>query len=949
MRLFSEGFELDILKSGDTFSGCKILSCCGKGSFGVAYLARNPIGKTIVIKIISKQDCTDRELQGLRNYMPISGSHPNLLQIFHIGETGDGFYYTMEAADNLNPNGEYLPATLGNLMRQGKRFAPGEAVRIVRELLAAVKVMHQSGLIHRDIKPDNIIFVDNVAKLSDPGLVVSVGENTILAGTPGFMPPEVIEKELPPGFRDDLYAVGMVFYCMVTGYSPRHYPEFPGDMPVEICRQLFPALSRMCSRNPDERFSDVDSCLKHLPSTIKSPTLFSRLLDDFRNWKMMNQKKFRIIISMVSLLILLICTIAGHRLFTHYKAVRLFSLGIEQIKNFEAINSERKELIAFQIENYLPGILKSYLANSRDIGNYSLPITERIAVLKQQQKLLKEAAEKLLPVIPEKVSSFKDNITQVAAARGFLSTPLAAYLDRAILKRYIKSLTVFEQKLYDGYNGPTCHREWSTFSGHARQMVFVPSGAVKMAHNGKTVKIPYHFWIGKNETTHEPFAYALGFSPHRSPHANTPVERVGWNDVLYYCYSKTLELQRKGQLPPGYIIRPPNEAEWEYAANNAWLGKDTTPFEERAVIRSNSANRTQPPGSKKPNRLGINDIYGNVYELVLPIEKTSRANTVIIRGGSFLRDEKSCYKRIEYLKFQNIPYDVGFRIAIAPGDLSWFDRHFFINGPARAETEDKVYELIGGYYPVFNYRSALMMAQLLGGRLVEIKTPEEMAFLRKNLSLAFCSWGCFIGARKVNGKWQWISDGSKIDHGEWQNSSQLAGEDNVLLLKSRKFTAAKQAFFGAILLCEWDKKDYPDRNKKLYSNEALPLVKRRFTSGDREFLLIDCPADWVAATRICELLGGRLAVTDTPELRQTVIKELADFHDERIMLGGFTKRNQSYFLNGKLIDFPLKKDDKMEYPTANYNYLTLEKGEFVSAQFGTMFLCELPRKVSSSN
>ena len=940
---------METFKKGDIFSGCKILSCCGKGSFGTAYLASNLIGKSIVIKIISKTDCTARELQGLRNYMPISGTHSNLLQIFHIGETEDGFYYTMEAADNLNSNGEYLPATLGNLIRQEKRFSPDEAIRIVRQLLAAAKVMHRAGLVHRDIKPDNIIFVDNVAKLSDPGLVVSIGENSTLAGTPGFIPPEVIEKGGQPGFRDDLYAIGMVFYCMVTGRSPRHYPEFPDDMPISVCRQIFPVLSGMCSRDPGRRFPDADSCLTNLPSSLKSPGFFSRIYSNFRDWKILNQKKFRIIILTVLLLILLICTVAGHRLFIHYKAVRLFSSGIEQIKDFEAINYERKELIAFQIENYLPGILKSYLANSRDIGNYSLPITERLAVLKQQQKLLKEGAEKLLPALPETPVTFKDGIEKSAAARGFLSAPLARYLDPEMRKSYTGKLKEFERKLYDGYSGPRCDKEWDTFSGYSRPMVFVPPGAVKMAHNGKTVKIPYHFWMCKNETAHEHFAFVMNFSPHRSPHANTPVERVGWNDVLYYCYVITRILQCNGQLPPGYIVRPPNEAEWEYAANNAWLGKDTAPLEERAVIRENSNGRSYPPGSKKPNRLGINDIYGNVSEFVSPIEKTSRANTVILRGGSYLSKKDSCYNRIEYLKFQNIPYDVGFRIAIAPGDLSWFDRNFFINGPARAESKDKIYELIGGYYSIFDRHSAGMMAQLLGGRLAEIETGEEMEFLRKHISLAFSSWGCFIGGQKVNGKWQWISSGKEIDHGTWQKSSLLPGKYDVLLLKSRKFTAVDRSFNGAIFLCEWDKKDYPNRNRKLYSKEPLPMVKRRFTVGEREFLLIDSSADWVAVSRICELLGGRLAVPDTPELRKVMIEKLADLRNHKIMLGGFTKRNKHYFLNGKLIDFPLKKDNKMVIPTANYNYLTLQNGEFITAQSGSMFLCEIPARYSSSN
>ena len=83
------------LKAGDFFSGCEILSECGTGAFGITYLARNPIGQKIIIKIVTSPVHRQREIEGVRNYMLVSGKHPNLLQIFHVGEWEDGFYYIM--------------------------------------------------------------------------------------------------------------------------------------------------------------------------------------------------------------------------------------------------------------------------------------------------------------------------------------------------------------------------------------------------------------------------------------------------------------------------------------------------------------------------------------------------------------------------------------------------------------------------------------------------------------------------------------------------------------------------------------------------------------------------------------------------------------------------------------------------------------------------------------
>ena len=87
---------------GDNFSGCEILARCGNGAFGVTYLAKNPLGQKVIIKIVSSPCSSEREMKGLRNYIAVAGKHHNLLQIYHIGEFEGGFYYTMEAADNCS-------------------------------------------------------------------------------------------------------------------------------------------------------------------------------------------------------------------------------------------------------------------------------------------------------------------------------------------------------------------------------------------------------------------------------------------------------------------------------------------------------------------------------------------------------------------------------------------------------------------------------------------------------------------------------------------------------------------------------------------------------------------------------------------------------------------------------------------------------------------------------
>ncbi len=934
---------------GDNFSGCKILARCGNGSFGVTFLARNLLGKQVIIKIISASCSCERELEGVRNYMLVAGKHPNLLQIFHVGELQEGFFYIMEAADDCGSGQSYYPATLGNFFRKGKTFTPAEAVAITRGLLSGLKVMHQENLIHRDIKPDNIIFVNNIPKLSDPGLVIQVGQEASFAGTLGFIPPEMLDKETPANQQSDLYAMGKVFYCMVTGNRPRDYPVLPENMPLEICRQLYPPLSRMCNLNPEKRFRNVDEFLAGLPEELESPNLIERLWDDFRNWKILNRSLYRTIkCSIVLLLTLLIAAGSGFAGFRIYKDRQDAAIQ-KELALFMKINSDRRDLIKLQLQTYLPQNVDGYLQLNEALENARKNADWQL-VRSTQKKLLsflQTSARMLIPELPGNAQP-----AQAAAAvgnmYGFLAAPLVEYLPENEKKQLQKKLSSFNasSKLRQGEF--RIGASFDTFQQYYLPLEFIPPGAVTMDHNQKTVRIPYYFWMGKYELGHEHFCRMMGITPQRSRVSNTPVERVSWNDILFYCYKITVLWQRYNVLPDGYIVRPPTEAEWEYAAKNHWLGADTTPLTERARIDSNSEQRTWAHGSKSPGRAGLYDMYGNVSEIVQPIEKPAMAQAVIIRGGSYRSTEKQCAnQRIEYLKYQYIPYDIGVRLAVAPGDLDYFDREFLDEVVVQNASRGRIYELFGVNVGAFNWEKSDTICCALGGRLAEFDDYQHFSDLKKQMPL-LGAWTTFIGGVKRNDKWVWQSSGKPLDFGSWKNASMLENSGDRLALTGYRWEPVKEKP-SAIFLCQWTSQEYQQIKNILPGGKKLPYELKRFSIGPRNFVLIDSSMHFFTAKRICELLGGNLAVLDTPEIREQVKAQLKEFTKHHILLGGYAKRYDWYWLNGSKIDFTPEAPPSPGIPTVNLNFLILHDGKFYNNQSSSSFLCEWRTSSDSSH
>jgi len=293
--------KLDTTESDISFSGMqlgtdqqfhdfRLLEFCGRGTFGEVWRAVDISGKIIAIKIISKEllpNVWQREFNGIKNYRKVIGYHPNLIQIYHIGEAAKYFYYTMEAADNrLAPGLGYKPDTLASRI-EASRLPAEQIISIALALLDGIEVLHQTQLVHRDIKPANIIFVNGVPKLSDIGLVSLDRTNLSLAGTIGFIPPEDLtcgDSSSGSKPQSDLYALGKVIYCALTGMSPSDFPNMPKDISLSVCKRLNRIICMACHKKTNAR---IKSAGEFRALLIEAETDLSRTISPWNDIKNM--------------------------------------------------------------------------------------------------------------------------------------------------------------------------------------------------------------------------------------------------------------------------------------------------------------------------------------------------------------------------------------------------------------------------------------------------------------------------------------------------------------------------------------------------------------------------------------------------------------------------------------------------------------------------------------
>src|ERR1043166_5704601 len=279
----SSGVENKPSRSPPPIPNHEIIARIGGGSYGEVWLARSITGAMRAVKVVwrshfSSERPYEREFPGIFQFEPISRSHPGVVNVLHVGrdDAAGGFFYLMELADDANSEcgiqsaeskaaastphravrtpHSYAPRTLASDLKSRGRLPVTDAVSLGVQLAGALGHLHRHGLVHRDVKPSNVIFVHGQAKLADIGLVTGVADERSFVGTEGFIPPEG-----PGGERADLFGLGRLLYEAATGKNRCDFPGLPDDLDRwpkserEALIELNEVLARACAPEAKDR------------------------------------------------------------------------------------------------------------------------------------------------------------------------------------------------------------------------------------------------------------------------------------------------------------------------------------------------------------------------------------------------------------------------------------------------------------------------------------------------------------------------------------------------------------------------------------------------------------------------------------------------------------------------------------------------------------------------
>jgi eukaryotic-like serine/threonine-protein kinase len=227
-------------RSGQKIPGYKILGKLGSGAMATVFKARQiSLDRTVAIKVLPRKFTSSAQFIErfyAEGRAAAQLNHPNIVQAFDVGKAGDYHYFVMEYVDGR---------TVYDDIVKHKRYSESEAIDIIIQIAESLQHAHERGLIHRDVKPKNIMInPEGVAKLADMGLARAISDKEAAEaeagkafGTPYYISPEQIRGEVNIGPPADIYSLGATLYHMVTGNVP-----FDGKNPSAVMHKHLKSL-----------------------------------------------------------------------------------------------------------------------------------------------------------------------------------------------------------------------------------------------------------------------------------------------------------------------------------------------------------------------------------------------------------------------------------------------------------------------------------------------------------------------------------------------------------------------------------------------------------------------------------------------------------------------------------------------------------------------------------
>ena len=254
-----------------------VVETLGVGGMGTVYKARDTLlDRLVALKLLrrdlsSEKDHASRFQHEARVAASINHSH--VIQIFSSGVDHDQFYLVMELVDR---------GSLDDLMEEQKRLSEEQVLESGIQVAKGLRAAHKQGLIHRDVKPANILYVDeHTAKISDFGLAGVAGEGSEKSaeiwGTPYYVAPERLSKE-PEDFRGDIYSLGATLFHAVAGKAPiegntnvaaelldlKKQPLDVRAVAPQVSEGTASVFQRMIAFDREQRFSSYDELVAEL-------------------------------------------------------------------------------------------------------------------------------------------------------------------------------------------------------------------------------------------------------------------------------------------------------------------------------------------------------------------------------------------------------------------------------------------------------------------------------------------------------------------------------------------------------------------------------------------------------------------------------------------------------------------------------------------------------------
>ena len=251
-----------------------VIERIGVGGMAEVYRARDELlGREVAVKVLSERLSTDRSfVERFRREAQAAANlnHPNIVSLYDYGSEGDTNFIVMEYIDGKS---------LGEVISEEAPLLPERAAEIAGDVAKALERAHNAGLVHRDIKPNNIMLTSTgQTKVTDFGIVRAVGgeaeqqmtQTGMVIGTAAYLSPEQAQGN-PVDARSDVYSLGCVLYEMLTGSTPftgdtplavaykhvRETPDPPSAINPDVPEDLDAIAMKALAKNPDNRYSSA--------------------------------------------------------------------------------------------------------------------------------------------------------------------------------------------------------------------------------------------------------------------------------------------------------------------------------------------------------------------------------------------------------------------------------------------------------------------------------------------------------------------------------------------------------------------------------------------------------------------------------------------------------------------------------------------------------------------